>query len=223
MQENNAPNNDHHVIDLLNDHDDDANGGGRGNAGNRRELVRMVPAFDPGVYSFLQDDLKAYVQARKVHFVIRGRPFVMERARHYGSAVVSPSTEKIAQFKVATRAMLDFAGARDGMPMFDASDHLSVSIVVRMPRPLSDFAGRNRLTGARIATGPFSNALGDIDNFAKFVLDALTNVVYVDDHQVVILKSVKTSDNTGMLNGSTKVLVEKIKGRDINLSLANNY
>ena len=107
--------------------------------------------------------------------------------------------------------------------MFDASDHLSVSIVVWMPCPLSDFAGRNQSTGARIATGPFSNALGDIDNFAKFVLDALTNVVYVDDRQVVILKSVKTSDNTGMSNGSTEVLVRKIRGRDINLSLANNY
>ena len=90
-----------------------------------------------------------------------------------------------------------------------------------MPRPLTDFAGRNRLTGSHISIGPSSEALSDSDNFAKLVLDAMNGVMFCDDRQVVMLKVVKTCDDCGMCNGSTEVLVRKVRARDMRLAISN--
>jgi Holliday junction resolvase RusA-like endonuclease len=186
---------------------------------------RMVHAFNPAVYSFLRDDLLAHTAGHKIHFIIRGRPVVLKRTRHYNGAVVNPSAARIAQLRGAIQGALERpnvgATAAIPAPMFNEMDRLSVTLVLRMPRPLTDFVGRNRLTGARIGRNLFSSALGDVDNFAKLVLDAMNGVMFVDDRQVVMLRVIKTSDNVGMSNGSTEILVRKVRARDMVLALSN--
>ena len=224
MQDNNIP----HIIDLIVvDNDDNKDIINQLQPNNPPPLEtnnifnRAIPSFDPAVYSFLQGDLLTYEGGRKVHFFIRGRPVVQEQTRHYGSAVVNPLATRMEQFKSATRDMLDTAGAPAGIPMFGAKDYIAASIIFHMPRPLSDFLGRNQLTGARTSSGPFTHVLGDLDNHLKLVLDAMNDTIYPDDCQVVIICALKIADNVGMSNGSTEVIMRKIRARDIHLALSS--
>jgi Holliday junction resolvase RusA-like endonuclease len=45
----------------------------------------------------------------------------------------------------------------------------------------------------------------DVDNLAKFVMDSLNGVLYVDDRQVVRLKAMKVLDSEGPCLGATEV------------------
>jgi hypothetical protein len=205
------------VINLIDDDDDDE---ANDELADVHPYLRMVPVFDPAVYTFLQDDLIAYTPGLKMHLFVRGRPVVLARARHYNGHVVNPTAPRIQEMKRAVQSAMGLAGVPTG-PMFPADDVLSVTLVFRMPRPLADFAGRNRLTGAVISNNVFAGALGDVDNLSKLVLDAMNEVLFVDDRQVVILKSMKTVDTVGLCNGSTEILVRKVRARDMRLALAN--
>jgi Holliday junction resolvase RusA-like endonuclease len=63
--------------------------------------------------------------------------------------------------------------------------------------------------------------LGDLDNHLKLVLDAMNDTIYPDDRQVVIICALKIADNVGMSNGSTEVIMQKIRARDIHLALSS--
>ena len=55
---------------------------------------------------------------------------------------------------------------------------------------------------------PFARPIRpDIDNLAKFVLDALNGLLYTDDRQVVKLLVYKLLDNQGECEGRTVVEV----------------
>jgi Holliday junction resolvase RusA-like endonuclease len=45
----------------------------------------------------------------------------------------------------------------------------------------------------------------DVDNFGKFLLDSLTDAVFVDNAQVVALHMYKLRDNKGMCNGRMQI------------------
>ena len=49
----------------------------------------------------------------------------------------------------------------------------------------------------------------DIDNLCKFVLDALNNVLYADDRQIVELTASKCFDTAGCLSGRTTISIAK--------------
>ena len=53
----------------------------------------------------------------------------------------------------------------------------------------------------------------DIDNLAKFLLDALTGVLFEDDAQVVELQVFKLRDSVGLCNGRVAVYVQVVSNR----------
>lgn len=57
------------------------------------------------------------------------------------------------------------------------------------------------------ATGP------DIDNLAKFVLDAMNGIVYEDDRQVVELLASKHKDSNDTMDGRTVIKVKRYDDR----------
>ena len=61
----------------------------------------------------------------------------------------------------------------------------------------------------------------DVDNLAKFVLDSLNNVTYVDDKQIVLLHVIKLFDNdmTNRYQGSTTITIRLMRDDDMTTHL----
>lgn len=87
------------------------------------------------------------------------------------------------------------------MPFFPAHVPVSVSLVFRVSRPKSHY-GTGRNAGALKASAPLAplagytgaerrTRIGDVDNYAKAVLDEMTGHCYYDDSQVVKLSATK--------------------------------
>ena len=127
------------------------------------------------------------VDVNEHSFTIPGNPPPMPRARtskHFYNG--NRISNKTAAFRAGTQRALP--QTRQGV-LFGVEDSISIAIMFYVLRPEKDFVSSNRtrllqrLALARSAppTGP------DIDSLTKFVLDALTGLVYPDDHQLVKL------------------------------------
>ena len=95
---------------------------------------------------------------------------------------------------------------------------LAVTVWFYMQRPNDHFVGRRRAPGnlsMRITQNLpwYQSSRGpDIDNLAKFVLDAMTHRVYKDDGQVVKLVAYMPHDNHACCMGRTIIQVQPILG-----------
>ena len=101
--------------------------------------------------------------------------------------------------------------------LFPQHDFLKMSITFRMKRPKSHFVG-NRPEPGRIkpsAPGKLYSNRSDVDNLAKFVMDSLNGVVYVDDRQVVSLNAIKVLDSEGSCRGATDVEISVLNEEDV--------
>ena len=95
--------------------------------------------------------------------------------------------------------------------LFEATVPVAMEITFYMKRPLKDFKNGNREVGNlkhSIPNGP-TVCVPDIDNMAKFVLDACNGLLYQDDRQVVKLTLLKLRDNDGLCNGRTVLDVKE--------------
>lgn len=119
-------------------------------------------------------------------------------------------------------------------PLFGINRQIAMSVIFRMKRPRNHFvsskAGPGRLKDMYCNTTNESTSAGnsnvrilpsttivgsDVDNLAKFVLDSLNGVLYVDDKQIVSLHVVKLYDDycSGIDNcclGSTQISIRAI-------------
>jgi hypothetical protein len=113
---------------------------------------------------------------------------------------------------------------------------LAITLIFRRKRPLHHFMSSKRGPDRLKNTAPsfigHSNAAGnkhdsrdstndnnscvsilpsDVDNLAKFVLDALNGFLYVDDKQIIALTAIKVWDNDDECLGSTNVCIRVLK------------
>jgi hypothetical protein len=103
-------------------------------------------------------------------------------------------------------------------PFFQDREHLMVHILFYMKRPKTHFVGSNPQRG-RIRKD-FQGMLPhrskvDVDNLAKFVLDSLNGLLYVDDRQVTSLHVAKLLHSDGDYQGLTKVWIENIHEHNV--------
>ena len=68
---------------------------------------------------------------------------------------------------------------------------VEVHLLFEFRRPTSHFTNNNREVGILKADVPRFPRVCDLDNLAKFVLDALNGLLYDDDSQVVMLTIIK--------------------------------
>ena len=59
-------------------------------------------------------------------------------------------------------------------------------------------------------SGWFSKNIVDVNNLAKFTMDAMSRVFYPDGKEVVVLVASKLCDNTDECNSRTVVSIQKI-------------
>ena len=151
-----------------------------------------------------------------VVLLIDGAPSVQRRHGVSGRGhIFDPSAADKRHFKDRVAHMKANSGV-GAEPMFHRDDDLFVKAVFRIPRPARHFVG-NRVGNAvrALFEGVFSRRNGDIDNYAKFVLDAMNSSVYVDDRQVAALLAIKCNDCTTENVGSTEIRVAKMDGDDL--------
>ena len=87
-----------------------------------------------------------------------------------------------------------------------------------LKRPASDFVsrrrGENRLRPEALSLEEtMAPVKPDIDNLAKFLLDALTGVLFEDDAQVVELQMFKLRDSVGLCNGRVAIDVQVVSNK----------
>ena len=147
--------------------------------------------------------------------VVTGRPQVQRRHSTGGGHVFDPSGRMKEVFKGKVLEMKGAAGL-NANPVFDDGDRLFVKSIFRVPRPNRHFVGNRPGNQVRqMFQGPFTTCLGDVDNFSKFVLDALNGVMYDDDRQVAALLAIKCSDEEASNEGSTEMTISKISNDDL--------
>ena len=97
-------------------------------------------------------------------------------------------------------------------PLFAPHQPLHVSLTFRYRRPNGHYVQSNRSLPLKPqyyqSSGKQDPSMGgDVDNLAKMVLDAMKQLAYVDDRQVVSLTSTKTWADQAESVGSTTVVI----------------
>ena len=101
---------------------------------------------------------------------------------------------------------------------------LGVTLIFRKKRPQAHFInntpGLDRLKPTAPSALLGAPSVTDVDNLAKFVLDALNTIVYADDKQIITLSAVKLLDDDGVCEGSTTVELSAIRSeQDLSIPL----
>ena len=129
-------------------------------------------------------------------------------------------------------------GTENVIPIFGEQEVISVQIICRMKRPQKHFVGgkpeRGRLRKPKPASedgekgdkdkqaphvaSHLQVTRTDVDNLAKFVLDALNGVLYADDRQVASLTVTKVYDDEEPYVGSTDVCIKSLTLEDLSLN-----
>ena len=145
---------------------------------------------------------------KEFELLVQGNPRPLPRMRHARKGGMwNPAKKELKAFKDKAKAALP-AGVSILYPK-DAS--LKLTITFYMMRPASHFVGGSRTNPIRkTATKANPPLRPDVDNLAKFVLDALEGVVYSDDGQIKTLSATKVRDNYGQCTGRTHVFVTQV-------------
>jgi len=126
-----------------------------------------------------------------VELVIPGRAVPQPRHRATrGGRMYLPSSAPVRAFKRAIEAA---AKAAIRKPI---DGPVKVTVVCWFARPASHL-GKGGKTKPKAPLAPGKN-LGDVDNLAKAVLDAMTGIVFHDDSQVVELLTLKRWEHADM-------------------------
>ena len=145
---------------------------------------------------------------------LRGDPKAQQRARNRrGQGFYNPSKKILADYrdKIYTQLCEDRAEEHldSDYVLFPKHIPVEVSIDFHMRRPNDHFQkGKLRCHSSlkKFAKNLFWKPTGsDIDNMAKLVLDAMHQIVYFDDRQVVSLKLTKHYSNNLDCEGYTHV------------------
>ena len=167
-------------------------------------------------------------RGKSIKFTIGGNPKVLKRHRSARGFVYNPSRASQEMFRDCLLELLPQqyhptiidSGEVDDEELrvtFPSHEFLKMSITFRMKRPNNHFIGNKRGQGRLKPTAPrrFHNSRGDIDNFCKFVMDSLNQVLYTDDKQVVCLNAIRVLDSIGDCNGATTVEISVLHDDDV--------
>jgi len=143
--------------------------------------------------------------------VMHGKPESQGRPRKCRNIWVNPNARHQKEVK---RTLKD---ACPGM-LFVGGTSVPVEVGFYFPHPKhhfkKGFVSRCREALAHFGFVQRTPAAGpDIDNLAKFVLDAMNGIVHEDDRQVVESLASKHKDNHGTMDGRTIIKVKRHNDR----------
>jgi|SRR3990167_2746046 len=123
-----------------------------------------------------------------ISFTVPGVPVPKARARtvFQGGHVHSYTPKKTVEYERLIARHARKAMNTGGILLLPFKGALAVTVIFTLPRPKSHF--RKGSLKSEMPKRPISRP--DVDNYAK-TLDALNGIIWVDDSQVVDLKSIK--------------------------------
>jgi len=167
---------------------------------------------------------------KRIQFQVHGNPLPLRRHRTAHGFMYNPSAAAQRKFQEVVMSMLpkDFMKPLEDnipdpynhseleniiSPFFQADEQLSVHIIFYMKRPKTHFvAGKSESRRIRsIYQGLLPHrSKTDVDNLAKFVLDSLNGLLYVDDRQIVSLHLTKLLHSEDDFKGLTRICIENL-------------
>ena len=116
-----------------------------------------------------------------------------------------------------TKDTFDAGNKNNIQPFFNDEEYIKVKMIFHLKRPKNHFKsnipGPNRIKERYKSIRCVSTRV-DVDNLAKFVLDSLNGVLYVDDRQVMELHVMKVFDNDDVCAGKTEVWISRLDDDD---------
>ena len=122
-------------------------------------------------------------------FTVWGTAAPQGSKRHVGNGVLVESSKRVRPWRQDVR----FAALENRPGIWDMTSPMRVDLQFWFPRPASHYGRRNGISYLKVnaPAEPTSARLGDIDKLSRAVLDALTDVAYLDDRQVIKLEARK--------------------------------
>lgn len=159
-----------------------------------------------------------------IRFLVRGNPRPLRRHRTARGFMYNPSAQYQASFRQVVQEMV-WKAYEEPQPLFVEEDQLAMRLVFHMKRPKKHFVagkpGPGRLRP--VAPGRLAPTRTDVDNLAKFVLDSLNGLLYVDDRQVASIHATKIYDNDGHCEGCVEVSIQRLEEDDIDGLLSSSF
>ena len=126
---------------------------------------------------------------KRISFEVKGTPLVQQRTKISGTHLYDPCSEKKKEFAKTVSDEMKACG-QTTFPYFTDATAILCNAKHVLPRPQNQFVrGWGR---ARLAVDACSFPRGkDLDNLNKFVTDALHNVLYKNDTNIVCGKTLK--------------------------------
>jgi len=119
----------------------------------------------------------AFQEAGLIEFFVPGKPAPQGSKRHVGRGILVEASKEVGPW----RERIALAAADHADTLIQKPDEVRVLLQFTLPRPASAPKTRKLPASKR----------PDLDKLARAVLDALTNVIFEDDSQVVSLNASK--------------------------------
>ena len=172
---------------------------------------------------------------KMLKFTVRGKPVPLRRHRTSRGFMYNPSAKMQMEFRQVVSDMVfpsvtpssveEYIEATTSQPepIFKEDEYLAVTLLFRLKRPKSHFVGSKPGPGRLRPTSPgrLHTTRTDVDNLAKFVLDSLNDLVYVDDRQIISLHAAKVMDSEGHCEGATEVIIRRLDESEMESFVAN--
>ena len=125
----------------------------------------------------------------------------------------NPKQSTVKELSKKLKSLVERA---DLLSVYSKDLPLMMVVYFHMKRPQADFKSNKRENGLKSTAGhPWSPTKKDVDNLAKFILDAGNNTLYEDDKSIVVLMGARVFHSEGLCDGCTCFRVKPLTSGDI--------
>lgn len=128
----------------------------------------------------------------EIHFVVNEKPIAYARARSGRGHFFNPKAADEKRYRNLFKAQLTVDEYQKLKPLMEDPDsryYVEITSLFYIPINVSDSISTSVAKAANII--PATTRNGDVDNYTKFILDSLHEVVYTDDMRVTSITSKK--------------------------------
>ena len=135
----------------------------------------------------------------QAHFTVPGNPVSQPRSRFYNGGVANIRSKERKNFIEVVKHQMAVNPGNHWLPIsIGVPVQLRVEFYVKTP---AGSQTKSKKTKCHVHPGP------DLDNLAKFVMDALNGIAYDDDRQITTLLASKSYDRNDDKQGRTEIFV----------------